>query len=65
MVVLVPDYMESKKLPPQNEFVGDDDMRFYGVLVSVREKIIKFLRRRWFRLCGDAKGEESLFKVHD
>ena len=42
MVVLVPDYMESKKLPPQNKFVGDDDKRFYGVLVSVREKIINF-----------------------
>ena len=42
MVVLVPDYMESKKLPPQNKFVGDDDMIFYGVLVSVREKIINF-----------------------
>ena len=45
MVVLVPDYMKNMNLPPKNKFGEDDDIRFYGVLVLVREKIIKSLRR--------------------
>jgi len=38
--------MESKKLPPQNKFVGDDDMRFYGVIVSFQ------CERRLLNFCG-------------
>ena len=40
--------MKSVNFPPQNKFGGDDDIRLYGVLVLMREKIIKSLRRCGF-----------------
>ena len=44
----MPDYTKNVNLPPQNKFGGDDDIRFYGVLVLMREEIIKSLRRGGF-----------------